>query len=207
MIKQDVKLIKNNHKIYNKIKSEIVKKNEIYIQDLPSIKELALNKLYELNSYCEQKNVCYFSELPISEEINSNILYWLNTGIELKNDILDYDKINNIRFIIPGVTKLKYELIATRNLREYLKCCNKIESIDLENVYGEYYESYYKKYTKNYDASDRKTRELNLLLNRDIEISDRLGLQQEFLPAQNFMLSIISIGNKKHIKSRLIHID
>ena len=74
-------------------------------------------------------------------------------------------------------------------------------------LYGEYYESYYKKYIKNYDASVKKTREFDDILNRDIEITDKLGLQQEFLPAQNFMCSMINIGNRKHIKNVLIHID
>lgn len=208
MIRREDRIVKTNHKIYNKFKFEINKKYEDRVSDdLPSIKELVLNKLNELNTFCEQRDVCYFSELPISEEINSDILFWLDEGLEYKNKIIDCNKIKNIKFVIPGITELKYELIATRNLKEYLKCYQKIESIDIKSEYSEYYESYYKKYITGYDASEKKTKELNKLLDRDIEITDKLGLSEEFVPVKRMICSVINIGLKKHVKTRLININ
>lgn len=172
-------LRKKNRAAYNEF---LLKLNELYDpNEIGSIQNLARAKIMSFIEYCESKNVFYFLELPISEIINELTLEIAKEGLAIDEEAIAIMKKfddNNI-FLL----NLLYRIKLYRIRSKYFDLYGVLNEWDFGSIYYLGYKAYYEKAFNN----DITSEELKQALDRDNELSIRLGMEEEFSMVKEFI--------------------
>ena len=159
------------------------------ISELPSIRNAAIEKINSINDYCKKRGVYYFSELPISGIINSRIMNDVETGIFVANSMPQKEAVSK-KLYIPKITPLFFYVKSVKKEMIFYTIYNDIDNLELEKIYRYTYLKYYDSLIAS--ESDETLKEM---LEKDIEISKKLGLSEEFMSVKEYVDSLIERRN------------
>ena len=159
------------------------------ISELPSIRNAAIEKINSINDYCKKRGVYYFSELPISGIINSRIMSDVETGIFVANSMPQKEDVSK-KLYIPKITPLFFYIKSVKKEMVFYTIYNDIDNLELEKIYRYTYLKYYDSLISS--ESDETLKEM---LEKDIEISKKLGLSEEFMSVKEYVDSLIERRN------------
>ncbi len=159
------------------------------ILELPSIRDAAIEKINSINDYCKKRGVYYFSELPISGIINSRIINDVETGIFVANSMPQKKDVSK-KLYIPKITPLFFYAKSVKKEMVFNTIYNDIDNLKLEKIYRYTYLKYYDSLIAS--ESDETLKEM---LEKDIEISKKLGLSEEFMSVKEHVDSLIERRN------------
>ena len=159
------------------------------ISELPSIRNAAIEKINSINDYCKKRGVYYFSELPISGIINSRIMNDVETGIFVANSMPQKEDVSK-KLYIPKITSLFLYVKSVKKEMVFDTIYNDIDNLELEKIYRYTYLKYYDSLIAS--ESDETLKEM---LEKDIEISKKLGLSEEFMSVKEYVDGLIERRN------------
>ena len=159
------------------------------ISELPSIRNAAIEKINSINDYCKKRGVYYFSELPISGIINSRIMSDVETGIFVANSMPQKEDVSK-KLYIPKITPLFFYIKSVKKEMVFYTIYNDIDNLELEKIYKYTYLKYYDSLISS--ESDETLKEM---LEKDIEISKKLDLSEEFMSVKEYVDSLIERRN------------